>query len=107
MEMDGTMLIITTNYPEKLDRDRPGMIDMNVHFSQMKSKNIVEIFQHYYEMKILSEFSLFILTDVKLNPAEVAQVFLNNMHNPMEGLQSLITSNSLSNINLKSAQHNI
>merc|ERR1711963_548183 len=33
MEMDGRMLIITTNYPEKLDKAliRPGRIDMKVH----------------------------------------------------------------------------
>merc|ERR1712211_60304 len=34
MEMDGRMLIITTNYPERLDKAliRPGRIDMKVKF---------------------------------------------------------------------------
>ena len=43
MEMDGRMLIITTNYPEKLDKAliRPGRIDMKVHFSQMKATNML------------------------------------------------------------------
>ena len=38
MEMDGRMLIITTNYLEKLDKAlvRPGRIDIKVHFSQME-----------------------------------------------------------------------
>merc|ERR1711922_60204 len=36
MEMDGRMLVITTNYPEKLDRAliRPGRIDLKVKFSK-------------------------------------------------------------------------
>merc|ERR1712183_860654 len=37
MEMEGRMLIITTNSPEKLDKAliRPGRIDMKVHFGAM------------------------------------------------------------------------
>merc|ERR1711915_153550 len=51
MEMDGRMLIITTNYPEKLDKAliRPGRIDMEVHFGPMTSKNIMEMFEYYFE----------------------------------------------------------
>ena len=46
MEMEGRMLIITTNYPEKLDKAliRPGRIDMKVHFGPMTGKNIIEMY---------------------------------------------------------------
>merc|ERR1712061_333084 len=69
MEMEGRMLIITTNYPEKLDRAliRPGRIDMKVKFGPMSAQNIREMFEHYFE----------------------TQVFLNNMHKPMEALRQL------------------
>merc|ERR1719186_6636 len=73
MEMDGRMLIITTNYPEKLDKAliRPGRIDMKVHFGPMTAKNILEMFEHYFEIDVPSEFDTTLLTDGKWTPAEV------------------------------------
>jgi SpoVK/Ycf46/Vps4 family AAA+-type ATPase len=81
MEMDGRMLIITTNYPEKLDKAliRPGRIDMKVCFGPMTSKNILEMFEFYFETDVPSEFDTSLLPDLKWTPAEVTQVFLNNM----------------------------
>merc|ERR1712183_552370 len=69
MEMDGRMLIITTNYPERLDKAliRPGRIGMQ---------------------------------DDLYSPAEVTQVFLNNMHKPEEGLEQL-ASQTATNIRLE------
>ena len=103
MEMDGRMLIITTNYPEKLDKAliRPGRIDMKVHFGPMTSKNILEMFEHYFKIDVPSEFDTTLLTDGKWTPAEVTQVFLNTMHNPMEGLLQLVNKTTLDNIHLK------
>ena len=103
MEMDGRMLIITTNYPEKLDKAliRPGRIDMKVRFGPMTAKNILEMFEHYFEMDVPSEFDTSLLPDLKWTPAEVTQVFLNHMHSPMEGLMQLTNNTSLHNIHLK------
>merc|ERR1711902_258886 len=52
MEMEGRMLVITTNYSEKLDKAliRPGRIDMKVNFGPMRGKDITDMFQHYFEM---------------------------------------------------------
>ena len=103
MEMDGRMLIITTNYPEKLDKAliRPGRIDMKVHFGPMTSKNIIEMFEHFFETEVPSEFNTSEVPDLKWTSAEVTQVFLNNMHSPMEGLIQLTNHTSLQNIHLK------
>lgn len=106
MEMDGRMLIITTNYPEKLDKAliRPGRIDMKVRFGPMTSKNILEMFEYYFEIDVPSDFDTALVPDLKWTPAEVTQVFLNNMHSPEEGLQQLTNHTSLQNIHLKTQE---
>merc|ERR1719242_177413 len=103
MEMEGRMLIITTNYPEKLDKAliRPGRIDMKVHFGPMRGKDITDMFQHYFEMSPPVTVHVERLPERKWTPAEVTQVFLNNMHNPEKALKQLIHSESLENIHLK------
>jgi len=106
MEMDGRMLVITTNYPERLDKAliRPGRIDMKVHFTHMRGVDIVEMFQHYFEIDPPASISVENLPDLKWSPAEVTQVFLNNMHDPEAALNQLITSESLENIHLKTKE---
>merc|ERR1712117_515319 len=106
MEMEGRMLIITTNYPEKLDKAliRPGRIDMKVHFGHMTGKNIIEMYKHYFNDEPPLNVPVDKLPDLKWTPAEVTQVFLNNMHEPEKALHQLINSNSLENVHLKSKE---
>ena len=102
MEMDGRMLIITTNYPERLDKAliRPGRIDMKVKFGLCTADNIVQMYQHYFEAELPSSFDRSRLQDDVYSPAEVTQVFLNNMHKPDEGLEQL-ASQTATNIRLE------
>merc|ERR1712004_264221 len=106
MEMEGRMLVITTNYPEKLDKAliRPGRIDMKVNFGPMRGKDITDMFQHYFEMSPPLNVAVEKLPDGKWTPAEVTQVFLNNMHSPEQALNQLINSESLENIHLKTKE---
>ena len=106
MEMEGRMLIITTNYPEKLDKAliRPGRIDMKVHFGPMNGENIIRMYKHFFETDSPASVSSSDLPDLKWTPAEVTQVFLNNMDNPQEALKQLIHSESLENIHLKTKE---
>ena len=93
MEMEGRMLIITTNYPERLDKAliRPGRIDMNIKFERMRRQDVRDLFQHYFKMELpgggLTEEQL---PDMKMTAAEVSQVFLNNLDNPDRALKILI-----------------
>jgi len=102
MEMDGRMLIITTNYPERLDKAliRPGRIDMKVKFGLCTADNIVQMYQHYFETELPTSFDRTRLQDDVYSPAEVTQVFLNNMHKPEEGLEQL-ASQTATNIRLE------
>merc|ERR1712079_31756 len=88
MEMDGRMLIITTNYPEKLDKAliRPGRIDMKVKFGLCTAASIVEMYKHYFETDLPSSFDTSRLQD--------------NMYSPEEGLDQL-ASQTATNIRLE------
>jgi len=93
MEMDGRMLVITTNYPEKLDRAliRPGRIDLKVKFEKCTREHLVDMYLHYFDEESIPEgFDVTELPDKRWTPAEATQVFLNNMHDPPKGLKTLI-----------------
>ena len=99
--------VITTNYPEKLDKAliRPGRIDMKVKFNKMTARSILEMYEYYFDTAAPPQFEhgggeTKGLPDYKWSPAEVTQVFLNNMHCPEKALTQLMDSESLENIHL-------
>lgn len=49
-EQDGTIFIMTTNYPEKIDKAliRPGRCDIRIEFKLTTSKIILDMIQYYY-----------------------------------------------------------
>jgi len=93
MEMDGRMLVITTNYPERLDKAliRPGRIDMKIKFDLCTAENILRMYEHYFETEVPSSIDVSKLQDGLYTPAEVTQVFLNNIHHPETALTKIIT----------------
>jgi len=93
MEMDGRMLVITTNYPERLDKAliRPGRIDMKIKFDLCTAENILRMYEHYFETEVPSSIDVSKLQDGLYTPAEVTQVFLNNIHHPETALEKIIT----------------
>jgi SpoVK/Ycf46/Vps4 family AAA+-type ATPase len=95
MEMDGRMLVITTNYPERLDKAliRPGRIDIKLKFGRCTKDCLVCMYQHFFQTTIPLSFDKTRLPDRKWTPAETTQVFLNHMHAPLQGLAYLITAN--------------
>ena len=62
--------------------------------------NIVQMYQHYFETELPTSFDRSRLKDDVYSPAEVTQVFLNNMHKPEEGLDQL-ASQTATNIRLE------
>ena len=92
MEMDGRMLIITTNYPEKLDKAliRPGRIDLKLKFEKCTKENLVEMYTHYFENELPDGFDIEKVPDHRWTPAEATQVFLNHMYEPEKGLDFIV-----------------
>jgi len=92
MEMEGRMLIITTNYPEKLDKAliRPGRIDLKVKYNKCTSQSLLEMYQHYFNKESTENLKAATqLPDMEWTPAEATQVFLNNMFTPEKSLEVL------------------
>ena len=104
MEMDGRMIVITTNYPERLDAalTRPGRIDVKLKFGRCTNHCLVQMYEHFFndtDITLLwpKEFDKSLLPDDRWTPAEATQILLNNIHDPQRGLNQLVTEYPLSN----------
>lgn len=77
LEQNGRILIITTNYKDKLDNAllRPGRIDLKINFTKCTNKMTYNIIEHFYNKKISNDI---IFTDNKYTPAEVVDKCFNN-----------------------------
>jgi SpoVK/Ycf46/Vps4 family AAA+-type ATPase len=93
LESNGRMLIITTNFPERIDSAliRPGRIDMIINFKKCNREVLREMMNSFYdkEMDIPNDSSL----DYKWSPAEVNQILFRNFSNPEKALQELQEEN--------------
>lgn len=56
-EQSGRIMVITTNYPDKLDKAliRAGRIDSKVHFTKCNKKMLVDILEHFYDKPCLMD----------------------------------------------------
>lgn len=74
LEQPGRILIITSNFPEKLDDAliRPGRIDSKINFSKCSKEIMQQIIEFYYNQPIPSS-AYTKLTDGQYTPAEVIQ----------------------------------
>jgi ATP-dependent 26S proteasome regulatory subunit len=85
LETPGRILIISTNYPEKLDRAlvRPGRVDLKIHMDKCSPGMIRDIFKHYYSTPDEAAVQVQVQDDVtliaalyakELTPAELYQI---------------------------------
>jgi hypothetical protein len=82
LETPGRILIISTNYPEKLDRAlvRPGRVDLKIHMDKCSPTMIRDIFNHYYSCSSRSSGDddmaplVAALYAKELTPAELYQI---------------------------------
>ena len=77
LETPGRILILSTNYPDKLDRAlvRPGRIDMKVHMEKCSHQMIRDIIKHYYEQEDYVEDEIVnSLYKKDITPAELYQI---------------------------------
>ena len=90
LEANGRILIITTNFPERIDRAliRPGRIDMIVHFKKCNREVLREMAASFYgkELDFPDDPSL----DDKWTPAEVNQIMFRNFDTPEIALDELV-----------------
>jgi hypothetical protein len=91
LEANGRILIITTNFPERIDKAliRPGRIDLIVNFKKCSQSILQEMIQSFYEndYTLPPDASL----DYKWTPAEVNQILFRNFENPEQAVHELST----------------
>ena len=99
LETPNRILIITSNYPERLDKAliRPGRIDVNIKFDNADMEMILDMFQHFYNITMLDAKKLELdpKLDKMFTPAEIIAVLCNNyknMDDAVANLNSLILS---------------
>lgn len=73
LEQPGRMMIITTNYPEKIDKalKRFGRIDLEIEFKTCSKEIAKQIIEYHYKQSINGEFTI---TPYKFSPAEIQQI---------------------------------
>lgn len=81
LETPGRILILTSNYPEKLDSAllRPGRIDLYIHFKECDAEQLKEMFEHFYDKSFDFDYTLI---ENMYTPAYVQEIFLRWMHEP-------------------------
>jgi DNA polymerase III delta prime subunit len=90
LEASGRILIVTTNFPERLDRAliRPGRIDMILPFKKCNRAILQEMASAFYDrpVSIPNDPSL----DSKWSPAEVNQILFRNFTDPETAIKELV-----------------
>ena len=94
LETPGRIIIITSNYPERLDEAliRPGRIDMIVHFKKASKIIITEMYQGFYDAEFPTD-RINDLTDYLWTPAEVNQILFKNFNSKENAVDDLINKN--------------
>jgi hypothetical protein len=91
LEAQGRILIVTTNFPERLDRAliRPGRVDMILPFKKCSRQILREMASAFYdrEVTIPDDPTL----DYKWSPAEVNQILFRNFTDPETAVKELLT----------------
>ena len=97
-EMEGRLLIITTNYPNKLDSAliRPGRIDLKLELKKANSDVIESIFENSY--KDISDDKTYSkglenikqIKDYSLSPAEINKEILNSPYDAINASLNLL-----------------
>lgn len=103
LEANGRILIVTTNFPERIDRAliRPGRVDMIVNFNNCSREVLQEMVSAFYDREVsLPEDETL---EGKWTPAEVNQILFRNFEDPESAVAELV---SLSRQDLYGFQEN-
>jgi hypothetical protein len=95
LEVPERILIMTTNYPEKLDKAliRPGRIDLILDFKKTTRATIMEMYKHFYDFsdEQINEQDFEDIDDYQYSPAEINQIFFKYIREPKDALRSLLS----------------
>ncbi len=82
LEAPGRIVVMTTNYIEKLDSAliRPGRIDLICEFKKCTNQSIIEFIEMFYDVELNEESKNEIssLDEYKITPAEMTKIMFEN-----------------------------
>ena len=92
LETPGRILIMTSNYPEKLDKAliRPGRVDLSFTFGKADTYMIKKMFEHFYDSITIDEEDIMELDDI-FTPAELINILCMNYTDHEKALEILKT----------------
>jgi chaperone BCS1 len=101
IELHGIMIIMTTNYPEKIDEAliRPGRFDFKYEFKRASKNIIKEMLQFKYELSeqdINNYIKHLNILDEKLSPAEVQSICFKN-DNVVDCIKEIVLASQKNN----------
>jgi hypothetical protein len=90
LESNGRVLIITTNFPERIDRAliRPGRVDMIVNFRKANVTVLREMVSSFYDGRDVSD-SFSEELNYKWTPAEINQILFRNFEDSDKAIEEL------------------
>jgi predicted AAA+ superfamily ATPase len=88
LEIDGRMIVMTTNHIEKIDEalKRPGRFDFVVEFKKFTSETINEMIYHLFGKK----FDVGKKYNLQFTPAQIQEVLLSNLYEPLEKIPIML-----------------
>lgn len=89
LETPGRILILTSNYPDKLDKAllRPGRIDLIIEFKECDCEQLKQMFDHFYQKDLYYDYDL--ISNIYV-PAYVQEIFLRHLDNPLAAYEHLV-----------------
>jgi hypothetical protein len=91
LETPGRILIMSSNYPERLDKAliRPGRIDLMIEFTKCSDKTIKEMLSSFFDIKPVI-LSVYRFPEYQYTPAEVNQIMFQNIHSCDDAIRILL-----------------
>jgi hypothetical protein len=91
LETPGRILVITSNFPQKLDRAfvRPGRIDVQIEFKNASRSFILDMINKFYAINYVLE-NIPVSLDNIFTPAEIMESMCTHFKEPEKALQHMV-----------------
>ena len=93
LETPGRIIIMTSNYPELIDKAlvRPGRVDVIANFDNAKNSIIIQMMEFFYETKLTEEDKqkINMLDEFVFSPAEVSKFMFENILSYKDAISAL------------------
>ena len=97
LEAPGRIVVMTTNYIEKLDSAliRPGRIDLICEFKNCTNQSIIEFIEMFYDVELNedSKNEILMLNEYTITPAEMTKLMFENFEDYNACIEKLKMSN--------------